>query len=332
MKKVYIVSSDEILLRDEKVSRLCKEAKKLNFPRPTRFILGEGAEHSAILSQISNPSLFSPLSMFLVIAHQLPLNSAAEKTLEKAATSIDDDTLLIISLPRLNPAMRKKKWFKSLEKKGEYIPLYPPAGANLRTWIAQRAAQHKLKLSSESIEFLAQNNEGNLNGAVQELKKIALSYPEQEVEYKEVCQAVGDSAYYEIFALSDSILAGDISRCRSILQQLKYLKESITTINWLVTKDIKMLLAISQKPAITDQDLYKFGCFGPRRTLARQAALRFTGVRVSKLNTLLRVAAKIDRATKGGSDDNPWQLIEGLALSLAGLVTPAFTAYLKNSV
>ena len=329
MKKVYIVASDEILLRAEKIAELRKEAEKLNYPQPSRFVLGEEAEHRNILSEINNPSLFSPLTMLLVTCHQLPLNKEAEKLLEQAAASINEDILLIISMPRLSPALRKKKWFKELEKQGEYIALYPPDGAKLGSWIAQRAKQKKLNLSAECIEFLAQNSEGNLNGAVQELEKLSLSYGEQQIGYDEVRQAVGDSSYYEIFALSDSMLAGDVGRCRRVLQRLKYLKEAPSTINWILVKDIHMLIEISGRPSISDQELYKFGCFGARRSLARNAAHRFAGKQTGKLFSLLRLAAMVDRAAKGGSADDCWQLMEGLSLRLAGLITPAAISYLR---
>ncbi|MCH9666015.1 MAG: hypothetical protein K0U41_09255 [Gammaproteobacteria bacterium] len=91
-----------------------------------------------------------------------------------------------------------------------------------------------------------------------------------------------------------------------------------------------MLLAIVDRPQISDPELYRYGCFGPRQSIARGAARRFSGNNRFKLKVLLRLLAMADQASKGASQDDPWQLIEAAALRLAGLPTPAAISHLRH--
>ena len=331
MKRVYIVSADEILLREESINGILQQALKEGYPKPRKFFLGDAAQYISILVEAANPSLFEDKKCLLLICNDLPLKQDAENMLMEAIASTDDKVLFILSMPRLAPAIRQKKWFKQLTAKdtGDYIALYAPSGGKLISWLGQRAKQMKLNLDNEALEFLAQHSEGNLVGAVQELEKLQLAHGEEQLNYQAVRGSVGDGSYYDMFTLSDSILAGEIPRCRRILQRLNDLKEAPTKVIWLITKDINMLLAIVDRPQISDPELYRYGCFGPRQSIARGAARRFSGNNRFKLKVLLRLLAMADQASKGASQDDPWQLIEAAALRLAGLPTPAAISHLR---
>ncbi|MBE8182409.1 MAG: DNA polymerase III subunit delta [Candidatus Portiera sp.] len=332
MKPVHIVAADEIFLREESIAAITKEAIKEGYPKPRKFFLGDDSQHKTILLEAANPSLFEDKKTLLLICNDLPLKQDAENMLMEATAAADGDVLFILSMPRLSPAIRQKKWFKQLTRKdiGEYIALYTPSGAKLISWLGQRAQKLKLNLDREALEFLAQNSEGNLLGAVQELEKLQLAHGEASLDYEQVKKSSGDGSYYDLFTLSDSMLSGDILRCRRMLKRLQELKEAPTKIIWLVTKDINMLLAIVDNPRISDQELYRYSCFGPRQSMARNAARRFAGKDRVKLKVLLRLLSMTDQAAKGASQDDPWQLLEGAILRLAGLPTPAAISYLKH--
>lgn len=333
---IYIVASDEILLRDEQIDKIVQQHEKNNFPSPRKFFLGDEAQHNLILSEMNNLSLFNEKKSLLLICHNLPLGVDTEKALIEVVASAGDDELIILSMPRLAPAIRNKKWFKIMTSsgknsvKGEYIALYAPSGTKLTVWLRDRARAIGINLDNEAVEFLAQSSEGNLLGGVQELEKLKLAYGEELLTYEKIRQVTGDSSNYDVFSLSDTVLAGDIPRCRRILNHLQLVKEPPTKVIWLLAKDIDMLSTISARPQISNQELYKFGCFGPRQTWARQLAGKFAGPNRSKLKMLLKLLAKADQAAKGGSQDDCWQLIEAICLRLAGLPTPAAVAYLRT--
>lgn len=332
MKSIYIVAADEILLREERIAEITSQATKAGFPKPRKFLISDDSQHQTIISEAANPSLFEDKKCLLLICNDLPLRQDAEKMLLEATEAADESVLFILSMPRLAPAIRQKKWFKQLsaKDKGEYIALYSPSGNKLVDWLNQRAKQMKLNLDKESLEFLAQHSEGNLLGAVQELEKLQLAHGEASLDYKLVSASVGDGSYYDLFTLSDSILSGDIQRCRRMLKRLQELKEPVTKIIWLVVKDINMLLAIADNPRMSDQELFRYGCFGPRQSMARSAARRFAGDNKVKLKVLLRLLSMTDQAAKGANQDDPWQMLEGGILRLAGLPTPAAISHLQN--
>ena len=328
---IYICACDDIFLREEQVDKFLR-----GHPRPRKFFLGDESQHSAILAEISTLSLFAEQKSILLLCTQLPLGQDAENCLIEVANKArdDEDIMLVISLPRLPPAQRQKKWFKELTaagkgKKGEYIALYPPEGKKLTNWLNERAQKLGVNLDAEAVEFLAQNCEGNLAAAVQELEKLRIAYGEEYINYEQLNSSIGDNSYYDIFSLTDAILSKDIPRCRRILAQLQMLNSAPTQVIWLLKRDIDMLLALAANPRMNSQELFKYSCFGPRQSLARGAASRFGGQERGKLLLLLRLLASADRAAKGGSNDDCWQIIEAVVLRLSGLASPAAIAYLK---
>ena len=336
MKNTYLVASDDIFLREERIKQLIAMAEKEGYDSPPqKFILGEDAQHRQLLDEIKNPSLFVAKKILLVISHGATPNQETEKTIGFALDGLGEDTLLLFSMPYLSPRVRQKGWFKQLSKQGEYVALFAPAGTKLVDWLKQRAAKLKLNMDNEAVEFLAQQSEGNLIGAVQELEKLAMAYSDQPISYKEASQFLGDSAHYEFFALSDSILSGEITRCRLILQRLYQRKEQATRIIWLLNKDLKMLGVMAANNRMSDGELRRNGFFGPRQSLLRRAATKFQGRQGGVLKTLARMLASADRAAKGGrgksfsTGEDAWPIIEAVALRMAGLPTPAAIAYAR---
>src|SRR5690606_29017672 len=107
---------------------------------------------------------------------------AGADTLSKLATMAQEqslsDTMVLISLPRLDKATRSSKWATALAHAATSIEV-PTIGRNeLPQWIRQRLARQNQQLESSSLEWMADKVEGNLLAAHQEIQKLGLLYPE----------------------------------------------------------------------------------------------------------------------------------------------------------
>ncbi len=71
------------------------------------------------------------------------------------------------------------------------------------------------------MQFLADKVEGNLIAAYQELKKLALLYPAGALSFDQVKDAVLDVARYDVFKLSDAMMAGETARYTRMLEGLQ---------------------------------------------------------------------------------------------------------------
>jgi DNA polymerase-3 subunit delta len=123
-----------------------------------------------------------------------------------------------VILPRLDKMTRSGAWFGALESFGVTIQVDPVERAALPQWIAQRLARQGQRVApgdegQRTLQFFADRVEGNLLAAHQEIQKLALLYPEGELGFEQVESAVLNVARYDVFKLSEAVLAGQAAPC-----------------------------------------------------------------------------------------------------------------------
>lgn len=315
LKNAYAISANDGLLREEKIEELKKKAAQAGFDERRVLALDE---QDSLLAAARNSSLFAARVLIETRCYQPHLNQETESFLERLLEDISPDTLLLISLPYLPKAQRKKKWVQTLETKGQLITLYTPKGKDYIAWLGKRAKSLNLDINAEALSLIAEKNAGNLHSAVQELEKLAFYYGKEAVNYIALLDAISDDSHYESFALSDSALKGDITECQRILRQLRSARAPPHLLIWTVARDLRSLWTLNAKQQA-----------GFRQPLLRAAQARFSGGARQRLLFLVVLAARADRAAKGGSTEDVWQLLEGLILRIAGMPSPAL-AHLRN--
>ena len=331
LKKVYLTSSQDLLLRDEAMEKIRQLARKHGYDELRRFILNEETPKEAILNALGGASLFAAKTLTEVKIYTDELKADQEKTLSElinVVNAVGEDTMLSVGLPRLSAAARKKKWLTELQRKdGNLQILYPPQEQDYLDWLQERAAKVGLQLEKEALRFLAVSCEGDLSTAAGELEKLALGFPKQEgtrrLTYDDVCRFVSDHSEYAIFALSNSALAGKPARCRRILRRLRAENIHPTQINWILARDLRMLMRLGNKSSgsITPGEWAAHGIFGPGKRNAQAALRRFAG-KTALLGALIRLCAMADRSAKGGGSEHVWPILEAIALQIAGSKTP----------
>ncbi|MGV8560175.1 DNA polymerase III subunit delta, partial [Pseudomonas aeruginosa] len=82
-----------------------------------------------------------------------------------------EDTVLLLSLPKLDGSTQKTKWAKALidGNAAQFIQVWPVDVHQLPQWIRQRLSQAGLSASPEALELIAARVEGNLLAAAQEI-------------------------------------------------------------------------------------------------------------------------------------------------------------------
>jgi DNA polymerase-3 subunit delta len=163
--------------------------------------------------------------------------------------------------------------------------------------------------------------EGNLLAAHQEIRKLALLYPEGRLSLEQIRDAVLNVARYDVFKLSEAMLAGDVARVVRMLDGLKGEGEALPLILWAVTEEIRTLLRF--KLATADgqplaQLLRDYRIWGPRERLMGPALAR---VKLSTLQQALSQSSQVDRMIKGLRTKifagDPWDALLQLALRIA---------------
>ena len=171
---IYGVSSNELLLKEEKTQQLKQQAIQQGFNERRSFVLDEPQDKATMLNAVETPSLFATKTLIELRCRQEQLTKETEGLLIELITKTTEDIFLIIGLPYLSKAQRKRKAIALLERSGQLFVLYRPKGAQYIEWLKKRAAQAELKISAKALAFLASQNVDNLHNASQEIEKLAL--------------------------------------------------------------------------------------------------------------------------------------------------------------
>jgi len=278
-----------------------------------------------VLAAGGSLSLFADRQMVEIrIPSGKPGNAGSTALQQLAQQSRDNsDLLTIVLLPRMDKSMRAGAWFGALENNGVSIEVAPVERAALPQWLAQRLAQQGQRVrpgveGQDTLQFFADRVEGNLLAAHQEIQKLALLFPAGELGFADVESAVLNVARYDVFKLSESVLAGQTARVQRMLDGLRAEGESEVLVHYALSEDIRALKRIRDaigagRPlplALREQRIW-----GPKERLFERVLPRLDARAVS---ALLLAAHQVDGIVKGlrvdGWPTNGWQALHRLAM------------------
>lgn len=322
---LYMVSGDEPLLVIETCDALRAAAVRAGFAERVSLILDARSDWSAVIGATQSVSLFGDRRLVEVsIPSGKPGKTGAE-TLLRLASMADEgklqDTVVMVSLPRLDSATRHSKWAKGLAASATTIENGNVGRQALPRWIGQRLARQHQQLDPATLEWMADKVEGNLLAAFQEVQKLGLLYPEGKISAEDVERAVLNVARYDVFGLRDAMLAGNAARALTMLAGLRAEGEALVLVLWAVGEEIRVLARLAAAQA-AGQDLAsefrRYRIFGTREQLIRQALSR---VPAQAWPAAVQHAHDIDRLIKGlqvtGRLDDPWEELGRLAMRVA---------------
>ncbi|NBO11158.1 MAG: DNA polymerase III subunit delta, partial [Methylophilaceae bacterium] len=134
------------------------------------------------------------------------------KVLQALAASPLPDTVTVIILPKVDWRDAKSAWYLALQQNSVFIELNEIGPAQLPQWIANRLAQQKQSTDAETLTFIANQVEGNLLAAHQEIQKLGLLYPQGALAAEDVRAAVLNVSRFDAVQLGEAVLTGDIDR------------------------------------------------------------------------------------------------------------------------
>lgn len=322
LKPIYVVSGDEILLHIEQCDAIRAAAQQQGYTERHRYVMDARSDWATIFENTQALSLFGDKRFIdISLATGKPGRTGAEAIGRLCEQSQSDDQVLLFQLPRLDRATRNSKWVKQLQQYAQWIEVPSIHKNQLPQWLQQRAQQQKQSLHKEALYWLADQVEGNLLAAHQELKKMELLYPSGELSLEQVQAAVLNVARYNIFDLRDAMLAGHAKRALTILHGLRGEGEALPLILWAIGDEIRLLAALAalQQSGGNPQSFFKQNrIFGQREQQLRQCVQRLPA---SIWPAAVRHAHDLDRLIKGvpapGQIQDPWEEAARLCLRIA---------------
>jgi DNA polymerase-3 subunit delta len=209
-----------------------------------------------------------------------------------------------IVLPRLDGKTKTSAWFSALDDAGMAIQVDTLDRSHLPQWLAGRLKKQGQEVEAgpegqRALEFIADQVEGNLIAAHQEMLKLGLLYPTGKLTEEQIRSSILKVARYNVFELNEAMLAGDLPRLNRMLDGLKGEGEPLVLILWSVTEELRLLSklkAASDAGESVQQLMRANRIWGNKERLYPGAIRR---VQAPKLRKAMQVAAGLDRQSKG---------------------------------
>lgn len=334
LRSLYTLHGDEALLVQEAADAIRTAARSQGFTeRSVHVVSGAHFDWSEVLAAGGSMSLFADKQILEIrIPTGKPGKEGSPMIQQLAQTAEgNDSTLTLFLLPRLDAATKKGAWFGALEQYGVTLQIDSLERAQLPQWIAQRLKQQGQSVAAgqegqSCLQFFADRVEGNLLAAHQEIQKLGLLYPQGELSQAQVESAVLNVARYDVFKLSEAVLAGQVARVQRMLDGLQAEGEAAVLVHYTLAEDIRALKRV--KDAMADgkplpMALREQRIWGAREKLFERVLPRLSSTRLAQL---LQNAHQVDGIVKGLKvadwPTDPWQALQRLALRVSSACTP----------
>ncbi|MCP4475231.1 MAG: DNA polymerase III subunit delta [Gammaproteobacteria bacterium] len=300
----YLVSGDEPLMVDETIHAIRTAAKSQGCHSRERFDLTPGFDQQLLQRALEHDSLFGDKK--LIELHLA--NSSMTPTLKQLVENYQghQETVFLISCAKLTASQMKSKWYRQLDAIGVVVQIWPLKRQELPGFIRQRLQRVGFQPSTEVIDAIAEQSEGNLLAIRQLGEKLALLFEPGTLTLPQVEQVLHDNPHFDIFALGESALRGESKRCCMILTRLQQQGVESILILWSLSREIRLLLTLLRGGDIP---------VWQKRQALYQNCLRRVNQRL--LYRLLQQAARTDRMIKGVESGNVWDQLLTITLQLA---------------
>ena len=335
LRPLYVLHGDEALLVQEALDAIRAAAHTQGYTERSSFtVAGANYDWSAVLAAGGSLSLFADKQ---IVEIRVPSGkpgkdgSAALQQIAQAAAG-NDSVLTLVALPRLDKATRNAAWFAALEGAGVALQIDSIERAALPPWIAQRLAAQGQRVQAgeagqRTLQFFADQVEGNLLAAHQEISKLGLLHPAGELTLEQVEAAVANVARYDVFKLSEAVLAGRRERVQRMLDGLQAEGVAAVLVHYAIAEDIRALKRVKDAMAAGKPlplALRSERVWGLRERLFERVLPQLAE---RQLDALLEAAHRVDGIVKGlqhaGWPTDAWQALHRLAQSLTGACAPA---------
>jgi DNA polymerase-3 subunit delta len=321
LARVYLTAGQEPLQVLEAADAVRQRARTEGFEERDVLHVEPGFDWGRLNAAGATQSLFaSQRSVELHLPEKGPGQSGAT-AITRFLGQDTPDTLLLIIAPGLAAAARKSAWYKAVAQAGVVSYAWPIPAARLPGWIHKRAQRRGLALAPEAAQLLATRNEGNLLAAAQEIDRLALLYPDGQIDYEAAAGAAGDHARFAIFDLPTKALAGDTAGALRTLYRLRAEGVEAVPITWALVNELRTLYQAARAARSNRLDAYlKKLVLPPARK--RQIAHAARAAEPARLARLLRQAARADAINKGAAAGRIWDELVTLLFGLSGQSLP----------
>lgn len=335
----YLVFGDEPQQKLQAIDTIRQHCKQQGFDERQSMVVDSQFSWSTLTEASQMLSLFASRQLIEVEISTGKPGAEGSKTLVNIAEKTHPDTIYLLHGGKIGKDVQNSKWFKTLDKQGVYCPIYPLEGRSLQQWVVQTLNNQGLRYTPEVSHFISDSCEGNLLAARQEIEKLALLYPDSQIDLPQAQQAMVDHSRFNVFQLVDVLLAGDGDKAIKILGRLESEGIEPNIVLWALNREWQTLyqLQFAQRQGQALAQLWnKHRIWKNRQSFYQMALQRLS---LEHLETMQKKLSALDQSMKQTQYQRPYielchlcllflpAALEGI--SLEGMSTNDGTAHLS---
>lgn len=304
---IYLLTGPELLLSDQAAIEIKTAWSKLNPADTTKIELNNAAGWSELFQSAKNYSIFSDLSLIDARYDKKTLDSNSVSLITSYLNQSNARSMIIVRAPNLTtkslPALSVHANIIHIH----FSPLTPNA---LTQWIQQAFKQHGLNYQPDVPALIHRYSQHNLHACAQIIEKLAMTHNlETRVTCVDIMPHIIDQSEFSMYELADVCLLGDLTKALHIMQRLREDRSQPTLILWLLTQEVRQLLALKNKLSHTPMHLacQQQKIWSQRVGLYEQSLNRLTQ---KNIHYLLQAAQKIDEQIKSNTNQHIWHALE----------------------
>lgn len=317
LKPLYVVHGDALLLVIEAADSIRAAARNAGYIERETLIAEQHFKWEDLKNSAQSQSLFASQKVVDLRIPSGKPGAEGGQALQDYVRQLNDDTLTLITLPKLDWTAQKSQWFSALERQGVVVSADDIPRNQLPDWLAGRLQRQAQSTDRATLDFLADRCEGNLLAAYQEIQKLALLFPPGTLTFEQVKESIMDVARYDIFKLSEALLNGNATRYAHILDGLRAEGTATVLILWAITEEIRTvgkLLNMLQRGGNLRDAMRDIRVRRDKQSLIENAARR---LKFPHIERSLQHAAKLDKIIKGLKQGDVWDEFLQLGLRFA---------------
>lgn len=314
LKPLYLFYGDETYLKELYTSRIAEQIPDGGFPEFNHIKLEgsavpfsdyDDAWESFPMMTDRKLILIKDSGIFKLRKSKDDLHSTDElkEFWTEKFKRISEDTVVIFDETNVD---KRSALYKAASKAGAVIEFDYLSEADLVTWVVKQCLDSKKKISKDTAYYLITRCDPGLNNINNELQKL-LTFCDEEIYKSDIDRVVSKSLQVITFELSDAIMAHDVQKAMTVLNDLKTVKENAFTIMYLLFSNFdKMLHVKLLGNAATGEIAAKIGA---APFIARKYLESSRGFSEDALTRMVIRVSEIDLAIKEGKTDD-WTALE----------------------
>ncbi|MED7819210.1 MULTISPECIES: DNA polymerase III subunit delta [unclassified Francisella] len=250
--KLFIVTGDEPLQRHNIIEKITSQFKQKNFEISYHDLSEQNLD--VLYHETDSLSLFS-MDKFIQFNFEKP----PQKNLQHALTENllnDDENVYLLVFNGMKKQNISAKWFQSLEGKAIHIRIFQPNFTNAVNIINNEISNLNLDITQQAVELLAQKTEGNLIATKQILKLLARQNT-PSFDEKSIRPFLHEHANYDVFDLSEAILAQQKTKALKILNNILTENDKPPLVLWCLKKELRILSQLKNTQITYHQKIFK---------------------------------------------------------------------------